>query len=177
MNLRPVRNKDELKRFQSYMISVYGEDQEPFGVTLKWWRNYPEGYLVLIRKNEIIGSFSILPLSKTEYENLCLGQKKERELKTLKLGDAKCSYWHISNIHLVDELRDTNYIHDFMQQVSTLFLASGNFPNHINASALIFSEDGNKFFTRLGFQILKSSEEMPDNMPLYTAKLIMPFFK
>jgi hypothetical protein len=177
MILRAINNESELKQFQKYMISVYGEDQEPYNVTLDWWKNYPRGYLALFRGHKIIGSFSILPLSKLEYEILCSGYKKERELKTLKLGDEKCSYWHISNIHLTDELRVNNYIQYFMDQIKSILLASGNFPNQIYVSALIFSEDGMKFFTRLGFKMSRKSEQMPDYMPLYTAKLLYPFFK
>jgi hypothetical protein len=176
MILRTIKNEQELQRFQDYMVTVYGDDQEPYEVTHQWWRNYSDGFLVLFDKNRIVGSFSILPLSYAEHEKLCASTIRERELTTRVLSNKICKYWHLSNIHLTEYLRDSGYIKTFMEQVSAHLQGTGNFPHEISVTALIFSEDGRKFFERLNFEKVKDAKETPDHMPLYTTTLKEPFF-
>lgn len=174
LKVNEFKNAKELKEGFGIWKALYGDDQEPFEITLKWWSNYHKSFLKLTNGNNILGTFCVLPLSRSEFKLFCQGKKLERELETLDLennNQLTCEHWHISDVYLEEKIRDTYILKMLLKEAWRILQNDRHVLKQIMVSGIPHSKDGEKFALKMGRKKIREASEMPDKMPLYVGKI------
>jgi hypothetical protein len=172
LNTLIVSSEEQLQELWKIDDDAYQENSLNFELFRNWWEQYVLGLKIITNSLDlIVGASGLWALSEAQTRYFISGRIKEQELLPLSheaLDSSPSRFWYCSGIVAIPELRGTIFpLRKLIRATISTWLATGHVAFPVNVYALGYSPEGIALLEKLGFEEIKTSEEMPDQCPLY----------
>lgn len=171
-----VDSEERLQDLYRLDCQEYGESNVDYPTFQDWWAKYDLGIRVAMLENEIAGAIGVWALDRDSIRRFIAGQIRESELQPLPhetLEAIGSEFWYISGLVIQPQFRGQ------LNSPLRLLLNGGvgqilnggkiKYPAHVYA--LGSSPYGIALLSKLGFEQIKTADEMPDRAGLWWKQL------
>jgi hypothetical protein len=168
-----IANLEQLKELYLIDSDAYQECSIPFEVFELWWSSYEPGLNVISRKNKIIASIGIFPISVEQYQDFTKGRITESDLLPVSLEECEETpqhCWYFSGIVISPNIRGTKAAPLKLLLWAGLgqWAGSSYISYPAQCCALGYSQEGQLMLKRFGFSSIPESESFPDGCPVFS---------
>lgn len=167
-----ISDREQLRELWQLDQSEYCDSNIDFESFSEWWGRYDLGLKVVTSGVDIVGAVGCWGLSERQCRQFIGGQITESQLQPLRVSELEQSpsrFWYVSGIISAPKLRRT--LGGPLRRLLTAGMGSCAMSPHVrfpcDVYAMGYSSEGVAMLERFGFEVIKSSSELPDSLPLY----------
>jgi len=172
-----VDSTDRLQQLHELDTIAYQEVGIDFLTFQQWWQTYDLGLRIALDGDRIVGAIGCWALDERTTRSFIGGALSEGKLLPMthqQLCDERGSeFWYVSGVLIEAALRNclNSPLRLLLSAGISGILSSGKVRYPANVYALGYSPEGIALLKRLGFEQIRSADEMIDSCPLYWKRL------
>ncbi len=154
--------------------TAYDESSISFEAFSRWWNAYDLGLKIVKMENRITAALGLWGMSEGTTREFLSGQIREEQLDPMpaeRLEVLPTPFWYCSGLVSLQQKTLDSPLRMILRSGLAAWVAACHVRYPANVFALGYSADGIALLNRFGFEVIRSSDEMPDGCPLYWRKI------